>query len=606
MTTPRALLMFSFLGCLVFGCAEGELQSRPAGLEAESGEGPPLSGRSAAPGTPSAPALGQAAPASGPARPEDEAPGAAPPAPLTLRLSEPARGARIFGGTARIVGRLEGGTQPTLTVAGTRVDVGPDGAFSVEAPVHPGLNVLLVDAVEGTQRVEDRRALLVDADAEPSAPVEHAAAIHVAASAFPKLSRKLSDFARTLDVQALVAGNAGDGLSVLEARFDALDVDLIPRDGFLEARVAARGLYVRVQAEVEFGFTFTFTGSARANPARVSGRLAVGARPDGSLALDISGTEVALDGFDYDVEGIPDFVEDWFEGRVRTLAEDTVRDALADFVVPSLFDPAALRRTVEVLGAPIEVGLKLNAASVTSAGLDLRADATATAPQAIHPEPAVRPTAGAVSTIDGSDLDVAAGVDLLNRLLHATWAAGVLDLTLDEASGLGAGLPLKVALLAAALGDAADGIPLDTPVVLSLRPLLPPVARLEKGDRPLVVETGDLLLDVGTAEHGTLVTVALHFVARGAVQVETLEAITLDPDLAVEVHADVAETPRGAVDEAAVEQLVQTFAGVIPGLIADQTFAFGTDVLPVPLGLSGARLEADARGDWLHLLTNLE
>jgi hypothetical protein len=68
----------------------------------------------------------------------------------------------------------------------------------------------------------------------------------------------------------------------------------------------------------------------------------------------------------------------------------------------------------------------------------------------------------------------------------------------------------------------------------------------------------------------------------------------------------VAETPRGAVDEAAVEQLVQTFAGVIPGLIADQTFAFGTDVLPVPLGLSGARLEADARGDWLHLLTNLE
>jgi hypothetical protein len=332
----------------------------------------------------------------------------------------------------------------------------------------------------------------------------------------------------------------------------------------------------------------------------------VGARPDGSLALDISGTEVALDGFDYDVEGIPDFVEDWFEGRVRTLAEDTVRDALADFVVPSLFDPAALRRTVEVLGAPIDVGLKLNAASVTSAGLDLRADATATAPQAIHPEPAVRPTAGAVSTIDGSDLDVAAGVDLLNRLLHATWAAGVLDLTLDEASGLGAGLPLKVALLAAALGDAADGIPLDTPVVLSLRPLLPPVARLEKGDRPLVVETGDLLLDVGTAEHGTLVTVALHFVARGAVQVETLEAITLDPDLAVEVHADVAETPRGAVDEAAVEQLVQTFAGVIPGLIADQTFAFGTDVLPVPLGLSGARLEADARGDWLHLLTNLE
>jgi hypothetical protein len=51
---------------------------------------------------------------------------------------------------------------------------------------------------------------------------------------------------------------------------------------------------------------------------------------------------------------------------------------------------------------------------------------------------------------------------------------------------------------------------------------------------------------------------------------------------------------------------VETFAGAIPGIVADQTFAFGTDFLPVPLRLRSPRMDVDNREQWLHLLTDVE
>lgn len=603
----RSGLCSAFIGCALGGCASGELTVQSAGPAALAPPNGALPDASPAP-----PSLG-GSPSEAPTQAPTAAPTAPPtepPEPLRLQVDTPARGARISGDRVRVAGRVQGGVDPTLTVAGEAVTVGPTGRFAVTLPASQGLNVLVTTAASvgaASAQAEDRRALLADADADPRAAVEFGAGARVAASAFPVISRKVSDFAESLDIEALVAGNTPEGITLEAARFSRVDVNMTPQNGYIDVDLAVRDLYVRVSAEVTFGFTFTFTGSATANPARVSAQLRASARPDGSLALDVSQEQVALDNFDYDVVGVPDFVEDWFQGRVRTLAEDTVRDALADFVVPGLFDPASLQRTVEVFGTPIRVGLKLDDVRVTRAGMDVEADATAFADgRVVHPEPAVRPIASSVVPLPGADLDAAASVDLVNRLLHAAWAGGLLDQTLDAASGVAGDAPLRVALLAAALGDAARGVPFDAPLVLTLRPLLPPVARLEKGPRPVVIETGDLLLDIGTAESGTLVTVALHFIARGTLNVEALESISLSPDLEVEVNADVAETPRGPVNEVLLEQLVETFAGAIPGIVADQTFAFGTDFLPVPLRLRSPRMDVDNREQWLHLLTDVE
>ncbi len=67
------------------------------------------------------------------------------------------------------------------------------------------------------------------------------------------------------------------------------------------------------------------------------------------------------------------------------------------------------------------------------------------------------------------------------------------------------------------------------------------------------------------------------------------------------MHADVAKTPRGPLREAALETHGRTLVGSPPGLIADQTFAFGTDALPVPVRLENAGLEPDHASPHLHL-----
>jgi len=89
----------------------------------------------------------------------------------------------------------------------------------------------------------------------------------------------------------------------------------------------------------------------------------------------------------------------------------------------------------------------------------------------------VRPTGGAPNMQAQSHLDIAASGDLVTRLMHTVWSAGVLDLTLDENSGLESPIPLTAALLAGPLGAAAEGVDRAQPLRVAMRPLVPPVAR---------------------------------------------------------------------------------------------------------------------------------
>ena len=527
-----------------------------------------------------------------------------PPPPLVFQVTEPPRGARLFGPTIHVAGTLTGGSAPVLTVAGTPVTPDATGTFAADVPARGGLNMLITTVSDGNDAREDRRAVLQDADADPSSPVENGAAVMVGASGFPKISKLLTDYLGDMDLASLATANIPDNVQIDDLRYDRVDVQLIPQEGQIEVRLAVYGLHVELGADVSVGVTLHVSGSADADPALIVGHLTAQATPEGGLALDLVDSAVDLQNFGYDINGVPDFIEGWFNGMVRDLAENTIRDALNGFVIPSLFDPSALTRTVELLGHSIDVGLLLGRVEVHNSGLQLWADTTARADAVVHPGDAVRPEGGTPRLDSGIDLDVAAAADLASRVLHAAWAAGALDITLDENSGFQSPVPLTLALLAANLGDAAQGIDRTQPLILALHPLLPPVARVEPGDHPLVIETGDMMLDIATPNEGTLVTVALHLIARATFDIDTLAnggSIELTPDLQVEVHADVAETPRGAVREPQLELFVQTLAGALPGLVAGQTFAFGTDALPVPVTLVNPELTTDPQASYLHL-----
>lgn len=525
--------------------------------------------------------------------------------PLHLVVTEPLRGSWLYGPTIRVTGQLTGGAAPTLTVAGEPVTPDASGRFSVEVPAAEGLNVVVTEARDGNRRAEDRRAVLQDADIEPGSLVDRGAVIEVAASGFDAISGLLSDFVSGLDLNSLIAGNLPENVSVEELRYDRIEVQLEPADGHLRVRLRIWGLYVRMRGEVTFGFTVGFTGSATSNPAEITARVRLSPTPDGSLGLEVLDAEVMLHDFGYDIRGVPGVVEGWFSDRVREFAEGLVRDALNEFVLPTLFDPSALDRSFEVFGRPIEVGLRIRRVDLRSTGMELEMAARVEAENEVHEGPAVRPLGGRPDMSDAQDVDVALGADFVSRVLHAAWAGGMLDFTLDADSGIETPVPLTIGLLAPALGEAAQGLDRAAPLVISTRPLLPAVARVEKGERPLVIEAADLLLDLGTAE-GTVATVAIHLVARASITIESLGDIVIHPDFEVEVFADVAETPRGPVNDIRLEEQVRTFAALIPPLVAGQTFTFGADALPVPLSLRNVVFDADRGAPFVHLRADIE
>ncbi len=525
--------------------------------------------------------------------------------PLTLEVFDPPRGHLTMGPTVRVVGEVHGGEAPTVSVGGLVVELKGDGSFAVEVPVVHGLNFLVVTVNDGARSLEDRRSVLVGADDDPTSMVPGAAFAEIGVDALASASRLLSDYLSDLDLMALVGPNLPEGVEVESLEHGGIEIAIAPADGHLLVTVAVNRLRASLAGTVSrFGASVTFRGSASTDPGRVISRVAVSANGRGELDVDILDAEVELHNFEYDIDGVPDVVEDWFAGWVRDWLEGFLGRTLAEYVIPQLFDASSLTRTIEVLGTPLELGLFIDEVTAHRRGLSVVVDATASASAVVHDGPALRPLDLTPQMDQRGAVDVALATDLLSRVFHAAWAGGLLDFALDETSDVELPINLTPALVAPALGQAGNGLDLSAPLFVRTRPLLPPVARVEDGERPVVLEIGDLLIDLSTPD-GPLVTLAVQIEARAALKVAANDEIRLDPDLEVTVHADVAETPLGPVDEPRLEGLVEQLAALIPGMIAEDTYAFGTDFLPVPVSLEESEVSADPSGAHVHLVGDL-
>ncbi len=575
-------------------------------------------------GDPSVIALDDPTPAhSAPETPASNAPNPTAPAPeatpeesttdpvieaLKLVIDAPARGARTEDDSIRVTGTLTGGESPSLTVAGQTVRPEANGRFAIDVPVEHGLVIIASEAVDAAGRTaEDRRAVLVDATAEVDAEISDAMHVAIGTDALDTASALISDYVSELDVSDLLGGNLPDGVEIESLSYGRINVRIMPRQGHLQVTLAVDRLRASVAGTVtRLGVSATFRGSAEADPAEVVARVEVNAAADGTLDFDVLSANVTLRRFDYDIRYVPGFLEDWFANLVRGQLESIVERTMRDFVVPALFEEDSLTRTVEVFGTELELGLGINDIDVTPEGLTVALDAAARAPFLRRAGAALAPQGGKPTMDSKGDVDLAISADLLSRVAHAAWAAGLLDFALDDTAEVEVPLTLTPAIIAPMLGEAGNDIDFRDPLWVRTSPLLPPVVTIEDGDHPLVLRIGDMLLELSTPD-GPLVTLAVQIEARIALEVQTGDEIVFDPDLEVTVHADVAHTPRGPVEEARLERLVEELAALIPGMIADQTFAFGADVIPVPIRLVQASIDADTSGaPFAHLTATVD
>ncbi len=502
----------------------------------------------------------------------------------------------------RVAGQVNGALAPTVSIDGNNVQVGPDGRFLADVAVTPGLFTMqtLVDDANGT--AEDLRALLVDADADPKGEVANAVQVAVSRDGLLAISRLVSAAIGNLDLAGLLGGNAqlADGIEVRGITYQSVELELTPGNGVLELRLRIYGLRIDIRGEVNILIVpVRLSGRATSNPAEIVARLNVRATPEGGLDVSIASAEAHLHDFGLDLDGVPGIIEDLVDSVVREFAEDEIGKALREVVVPSLFDPAALSQQLDVLGTQLQLDMKMRDVRIDPGALTLSLAAKATAPQTLHQGGAVRTVPGAPTT-HTDDIDLALAAGFVSRIMHAAWSAGVLDLTLDENAEVELPLELTVGVLANILGSAAEGIDPTTPLVIRTRALLPPVASIQQGDNPLLVEVGDLMLEFATRDE-TLLVVALQLRIGVGLSFEA-EAT---PSLTVEARADVAESPRGPVDDVAVERGIAAFAALIPNLVAGGAEAEGADVLPAPIPLDGASFAADEFAPYLHVLVGL-
>ena len=512
-------------------------------------------------------------------------------------------GARLDGPSVWVEGQVTGGDWPEVTINGQAVGVELSGRFRRQLPVEPGLNLIVTEAFEEVggrlSYIDDRRTVLVDAHADPLLPIDPGAVVHLSSAGLERISLLLTEFVNKMELESLILERIPPDVEVSEIDYGHISLEIVPREGHLQVRLSVRAL------SVEFSGTYLaarFDGSGTADEIHIVADVEARASDDGGLALEIVGSAVDLSDFDYDIRYVPEFIESWFLGMVQSAVEGAIEDALADFVLPSLFDPAALERTVEVLGKPLLLAIRIRSVEVRATGVEMGLQVAAQAPQVVHAGQAIALVGGRPQLDAERDVDLAVAGDTLSRIFHAAWAGGLFDVVVSGDTFPDLPVALSVSLLGAGLGPAASHVDLQAPLTIRARPLLPAVAHIVPEERPLVVEAGALQLEFSDPQ-GPIVTVAVHMVARMLIVMESLEEIR--PELEVSAQVDVASTHRGPVSDETLELLLESIIAFVPIAIADQTFAFGPEALPISLTVDRVEVVADSLAQWLHILADV-
>lgn len=529
--------------------------------------------------------------------------------PAEMVITAPPRGARVIGDRVRVSGQITGGNSPQVTIAGTQASVASDGSFYVDVPVEDGVAILVSRMVDGAVTSEDHRAVIVNGDVEPSSQIDDAVSVLISRQGFQTITQLVSNFAGDIDLAAIAGGQGGGDFQITEVRFDRIDLSLVPSNGALDLNMKVWGLYIAIRAEVDiiFGIDITVRGHMNADP-NISARLNLAADGLGSMSLSIDNANVSMDNFGYNINNVPGEIEQWFEDQIVETAENTLRDALNGVVVPNLFDADALNQELDLLGKPIDLEMAIQTVDIDPDGMRIGMNAAALAQNVTNFGKAVRQLGGPDGQVPEAEIDIALASDFINRLLHAVWASGALNIYIGgpQDSGLGVDLPFTIGLLAGALGEAAEGVDRGGNLLIAMRAALPPVCYIDGTDRPLKIVIGDMMIDLGEEAAGTLVTLAVHLEMH--IGLETNDAGELEPKIDLEYHVDVAEEPRGKTNKAQLEMLIGTVMNSLPNLLGSALAgaeAEGAEPAPAaPIGLMNTQFVAI--GAFIHVLADID
>lgn len=542
--------------------------------------------------------------------------------PPVITLTSPTRGLHTTLNLVRVEGTVTDQTGVAyFIINGTPVLPGAGGAFLHVATLGAGLNVIELEAADPLGRRARTVLPVVSGAFLPEASdVSDALGARLNRSAFDAIERVAAQQLGGVSLATMIMAqnplySSSNFLGSLEVRatsasFGTPTLDLDPQAGGLGVRVELPAIDVRTRADVRvFGFIPIGTNlTVTADRAIVTARAVVTVAPGGVVTTTLQNVVVDLQNFRFDVSLIPGTgLENLARSAVRGLIERQIVNQVQT-IVPREINKAIAGAngpiTQVVLGRTVTLHLLPKAVTFDPAGCSVLCDGD----MRMAPVAGLPTTPGSLFTAGAAPVHATTPAfhlslndDLLNRVGHAAWRGGLMNLRIDQAAaqtlGLPAWLPMDAFMLQVFFPQLIGRVNPQDPLELEVSSATPAMFKtLPVGQGLLEAGIGDLTVSIYVAPAGRPRELVLRVGTQVRVGIQpTLTsaagATTLRVDVAGRptIRTDVFETPLVAIDEVSVENFVDF---ILPPVIQLLPRAFSGFPLPMYPGLTPANVQA--------------
>lgn len=637
MRAIRAAVVIGTLGSLAAGCGGGGSSGSGATAAALSSSATTSSGSAAGTGSGSiASGSSSTAPGATPGpTPTPSGPDNDPPA---LALTAPIRG--LFTTQSQLL--VDGTCTDQSGVAWLLVNglpVLPDpvtGRFTQLVSLSGGLNVIELEASDPLGHRVKSAVPVVSGQYRPEAsPITEALAARLNRPAFDALERVIApQLAGPALTQAILAqnplysGNAALATIQVDATAVSLGtptVDLDPRQGGLGVHAELPNVDVTTRAHgAVIGIGYSVSVNVTVTKAVLDATAVVNVAPGGVVTTTLQNVNVDLQGFRFDVGGIPTVLENLARNAVRGFLERQIEQQVAR-IVPTEVNRAIagangpitqtiLGRQVTLSLIPTRVAFDPDGASVLTDGDLVVTPAPGTILPSLPTTPGSLMTPGTAPSHGTSPAALLSlNDDMLNRMAHAAWRGGMMSLKIDQAQaqawGLPAWLPMDAFLLQLFFPSLVGVVNPSDPLELEVSTLTPVLFHTLPAPGVLDAAVGDLSLSVYVVPAGQ----PRQLVLQVATQVDVGMGVSVSPQNAVQlqvtgrplIKTDVTAMPLGFLDPLAVENFVDFVLPPVIQLLPRFWSGFPLPTHPA-IQLRNLAAERDGPGqDWVTVKGDL-
>jgi hypothetical protein len=334
----------------------------------------------------------------------------------------------------------------------------------------------------------------------------------------------------------------------------------------------------------------------------------------GVVTTDLQNTVVDLQGFNFDIHGVPGFLEALARSAVRGLLEREVTKMVEDTIPDEINQAIAGANgpiTQTVMGQTVTIHLIPTAVIFDADGATIRTDGDMT----MTPVPGMPTTPGSFFTPGAAPthgltnaIYLSANDDLLNRIGHAAWRGGLMNMNLDAAAIAQLGLPSYIQLdgfmLQMFFPSLIGQINPSDPVEIEISAQTPPIFQTRPAPGVLEAGIGDLTVSIYVAPPGQ----PRRLVMTVGTQIEMEVGVSLNAQNTIEIavvgrpmiNTDVFATPIAPLDETAVETLIDF---VLPPVIQILASSWSGFPLPTTPGIAPTNVVVEQDGPALDFVT---